>query len=144
MPRISKYINVTARCHTAFRTQELGRELCGEYHLYALAICRLPGRSQEELARDLHLHKSSVARAISHLESRGLVERRPDPSDGRVSRVYPTDRMLEMLPTIKELTNKWNSIISEGISEEEMAIFESVIERIAENAKNAVREVSLK
>jgi DNA-binding MarR family transcriptional regulator len=43
-----------------------------------------------ELADVLHTDLSTISRQVRAAERAGLVERRPDPSDGRASRVYLT------------------------------------------------------
>ena len=44
-----------------------------------------------DLAEVLHTDLSTVSRQVKAAERAGLVERRPDPSDGRACRVYLTD-----------------------------------------------------
>lgn len=51
-----------------------------------------PGLSGAELARRLLISPQGVQLALKSLESRGLVERRPDPAHGRILRVYLTDK----------------------------------------------------
>jgi DNA-binding MarR family transcriptional regulator len=47
-----------------------------------------PGLSQCEMASILEVEPISVGRLIDRLEARGLVERRPDPTDRRVRRLH--------------------------------------------------------
>ncbi|MFV0375082.1 MarR family winged helix-turn-helix transcriptional regulator [Microbacterium sp.] len=49
-----------------------------------------PGATVSELAAHLGLRQPNVSAAARSLEDRGLVERRPDTLDGRVTRVYAT------------------------------------------------------
>jgi MarR family transcriptional regulator for hemolysin len=49
---------------------------------------RQPGLSQNEMASILEVEPISVGRLIDRLEARGLVERRPDPTDRRVRRLH--------------------------------------------------------
>lgn len=46
---------------------------------------------QNELARHLLVAKSNVTAVLGRMERDGLVERRPDPDDGRAKQVAPTD-----------------------------------------------------
>lgn len=50
-----------------------------------------PGLSGAELARRLLITPQGVQLALSALEGRGLVERKPDPHHGRILRAYLTD-----------------------------------------------------
>jgi MarR family transcriptional regulator, transcriptional regulator for hemolysin len=49
---------------------------------------RQPGLSQKELAEILEVEPITVARLIDRLETRGMVERRPDPKDRRIWRLH--------------------------------------------------------
>src|SRR5712692_7639854 len=62
----------------------------GQEHLvYRLAIEE--GVSQSQLADALCLDASTVTKMLLRLERDGIVERRPDAEDARISRVYLTD-----------------------------------------------------
>src|ERR1700685_29462 len=49
-----------------------------------------PDLSVGEVARDLGLHPSNASAAVRGLVARGLLERRQDSRDGRISRLAPT------------------------------------------------------
>ncbi len=53
-----------------------------------LRLDRQPGMSQNELASICEVEPITVGRLIDRLEARGLVERRPDPSDRRIRRLH--------------------------------------------------------
>ena len=60
-----------------------------------LALVRLnrrPGASQSELADMMEIEKAPAGRIVDRMEEKGWVERRPDPADRRVNRIYLTDR----------------------------------------------------
>lgn len=50
-----------------------------------------PGLSQAELAALLEVEPITVGRLIDRMEASGWVERRPDPSDRRIHRLYLLD-----------------------------------------------------
>lgn len=49
-----------------------------------------PGASQSELADIMEVEKPTAGRLIDRLEENGWVERRPDPADRRIKRIYMT------------------------------------------------------
>ena len=51
---------------------------------------RQDGISLKDLSKEVSLAHSTVSGIVDRLEKRGLLSRRPDPQDGRISRVYPT------------------------------------------------------
>ncbi len=132
-----KMLNNISRSQSVFRSERLKADgICAAHHTFVLAICRQPGRSQEELAKEICLNKSTVARALTHLEEKGYIRRETNSEDKRSSLVYPTEKMLALLPQVRALTAEWNSLISEGISEEDLAVFHSVLSRMERRAKN--------
>ncbi|HEU4452162.1 MAG TPA: MarR family transcriptional regulator [Longimicrobium sp.] len=67
-------------------------------HLSALSVLVFAGaRTLGELAAAEQVTPPSMTRIVRNLEADGLVEREPDPADGRVVRVRPTDRGREVL-----------------------------------------------
>lgn len=50
-----------------------------------------PGPSQRELSEFLRLDPSQIVALVDDLQSRGLVQRRPDPNDRRANVVVATD-----------------------------------------------------
>ncbi|MGC1422742.1 MAG: MarR family transcriptional regulator [Terracidiphilus sp.] len=53
-------------------------------------VVRSEGISLRDLSRAVSLAHSTVSGIVDRLEKRGLIERRPDPNDGRVSCIHPT------------------------------------------------------
>jgi DNA-binding MarR family transcriptional regulator len=62
------------------------------------------------------------------------VKRIQDPNDKRSLLVYPTEKMLEAFPEIRRIAREWNSALIEDIDEEELRIFESVLEKMERRA----------
>ena len=137
MPKFMKTLNNISRSQSVFRTAKLKADgICAAHHTFVLAICNHPGSSQEELAREICLNKSTVARTLSHLEEKGYVRREANSEDKRSILVYPTEKMLEILPQVRSITKEFNSLISAEIPKEELDIFFSVISRMEEKAKS--------
>jgi DNA-binding MarR family transcriptional regulator len=53
-------------------------------------VVRERGISLKDLSRQVNLAHSTVSGIVDRLEKRGIVQRRPDPGDGRMARIYPT------------------------------------------------------
>jgi len=73
------------------------------------------GIAQTELAKVLDLGKVSLGGLIDRLEERGFVERRPDPQDRRVNRVYPTQKGNAVLKKMEQVGNEMNARVMKGI-----------------------------
>ena len=136
MPRFMKMLNNISRSQAICRHSRISAEdLQTGHYAFALAICREPGRSQEELACELCINKSTVARNLNCLEENGYITRTPLPNDKRQFSVHPTDKMLSVLPEIKRASSEWMELLSEGISEEELAVFNAVLSRMQTRAR---------
>ena len=73
----------------------------GDLTVPQMAVMRIlihhPGISLKDLSREVSLAHSTVSGIADRLEKRGMVERRADPSDGRVARIYPTPPVMEFV-----------------------------------------------
>jgi DNA-binding MarR family transcriptional regulator len=140
MPKLMKDMNIISRCQLSYRTEMLKGELLGCHHPFVLAIYRKPGMTQDEISRELCLNKSTVARALTQLEERGYVKREQKPEDKRSILVFPTDKMIKILPTVREITDKWNEMLSEDIPSDQLEIFVSVLNKMSEKAKQITQK----
>ena len=48
--------------------------------------------------------------------------------------VYPTAKMMDIHSEVVSITKEWNSLIADGISEEELAVFNGVLDRMLERS----------
>jgi len=64
-------------------------------------ISREPGLTVSELARRTQSAKSHVSRTIESLTQQGYVEKKADPRDQRVLRIYPTPAVHEGLDPLR-------------------------------------------
>ena len=136
-----KMLNNISRSQAVYRHNKISAaDMQAGQYAFALAICREPGRSQEEIARELCLNKSTVARNLNSLEENGYITRTPLPNDKRQFSVYPTDKMLSLLPEIKQVSLEWMALLSEGIPQEELDIFDSVLERMQARAREIIQK----
>ena len=141
MPKFMKTLNNISRSQAVYRKGKISaRDLHTSQYAFVLAICREPGRSQEELAKELCLNKSTVARALNSLEEKEYISRLPLPNDKRQLSVYPTEKMLSVLPEIKNASLEWMSLLSEGIPADELQIFSSVLSRMEERAREIIND----
>ena len=141
MRKIMRKINVISRCESLFRQKKMKKDgLNACHHSYILAICHNPGMTQEQLAKHVCIDKSGVTRHLSHLEKNGYVERRSGEHDKRAICVYPTQKMLDVLPEIKRIAGEWSSYLTAGISPEELLCFQQVLDQIANRAQKYIYE----
>lgn len=71
------------------RVRQLG--LTRPQWLALVRVQRRPGASQSELADMMEMEKAPAGRIVDRLVEKGWLQRRPDPNDRRINRVYLTD-----------------------------------------------------
>ncbi|MBV9251132.1 MAG: MarR family transcriptional regulator [Acetobacteraceae bacterium] len=79
---------------------------------------RQPGISQKELSELLEVEPITVARLVDRLETRGMVERRPDPKDRRIWRLHLRPPAEPVLRDIDGQRAEMSRLITTGINEE--------------------------
>lgn len=66
------------------------------------ALAREDGLSQRELAQRLHVAGPTVSVMLGKMEAAGVVTRRPDEHDQRLTRVYVTDAGADLQESMRE------------------------------------------
>ena len=130
-----KSLNNISRAQQVYRKRQAGDALPVYMHPYLLSICKNPGLTHDELGADLCVGKSTVSRRVEWLEVNGYVNRSADPEDKRRQHIEPTEKALLVLPELRRISREWITLISEGIEEEELEIFERVLARLEAKAR---------
>jgi DNA-binding MarR family transcriptional regulator len=106
-----------------------------ELHPREFAVLRAvranDGQSQQALAARLHIPPSRMVAIVDELESRGLVERRPDPGDRRVRALYVTTRGQTLLEDAFDLVVQNERAITDVLDADERAQLLALLNRIA-------------
>ncbi len=130
-----------SRCEGVYRTDHMPIEgLSACHHSYVLAICNHPGMPQESLVQHICINKSNVARHLAQLEKSGYVRREVSTEDRRATLVYPTEKMLAILPEVRRVTMDWNKYLAADLTEAEFEQFQSLLERLASRATAYMQE----
>lgn len=98
-------------------------------------LWRQEGRSQVELQELLGLDGATVTGLVQRMTQLGLVQRRPDPRDRRVQRVFLTERgrALEQMTVVLE--REVNARALEGFTADERAFFIRLLTRALHNCE---------
>lgn len=141
MSQIVRDLAHIARCGGQYRTkllEPLGITVRQASML--MEVCNTPGISQDTLSRRVFLNKSVVARQLAALEENGFVERPTCQKDKRVTRLYPTEKGLQLQPKLQSIWAECEHFLTEGFTEEETAILESLLSRLQVQAAKWVEE----
>lgn len=83
------------------------------------------------------LDKSTLTGVLSRLERDDYICRVTDEKDKRASRIILTGKDRSFLDRIPQISDDMNNIFYDGFSDEEILLFEEMLERILLNCKNA-------
>lgn len=135
-----RQISVTYRCAMLYRERALADTgLSGHQTPYLTALYRRPGVSQEELARELNVNKSSVARQLTLLEEKGYIRRENAPEDRRCLLVFPTEKALAMRERLHQVLRSWSDYLTEDFSDEEKALLSRMMQKVEARAESYVK-----
>ncbi|WP_405816299.1 MarR family transcriptional regulator [Streptomyces sp. NBC_01390] len=121
---------VVARYHEEYEEAATRHSLTGAQArlLSLLSLGPLPMR---QLARKLRCEPSNVTGIVDRLESRDLVERRPDPSDRRVKLAACTDEGRRVARSLRDSLDFARQPLA-GLSEEERVLLRGLLVRMVE------------
>ena len=139
-------INEIARLfHAKMRASESDSILTQDsVRLILRALGHADGCSQLDLVRITHLKPPTVSVTLKRLEEAGMVERRPDPLDLRVLRVYLSEKGQAHHRHVHERLHAIDTQLMQGFTEEEAACLLQYLERmrtniLSENSKSIPR-----
>ena len=103
-------------------------------HLPVLVALR-DGRAgtQRDLARFARTEQPPMAQMLARMERDGLIERRPDPTDGRSSRITLTEAARARMPEAVAVLLHGNRDALEGFTDSEAAAFIALLTRVIAN-----------
>ena len=120
--------DVARLLRTRFDQRARARGMTRAQWIILARLSRQPGMSQNELAGICEVEPITVGRLVDRLEARGLVERRPDPTDRRINRLH-------LLPAAQP--------ILEEITSYRDALSEDILDGLDEPARNAMVDALL-
>jgi len=94
------------------------------------------GTPSTALGPKMGMEATSLSRTLKTMEDRGLIERRPNPDDGRGVLIYLTDFGREKRDYSKDRVIKFNEAVRAQLSEEKIDHFYEVMETINDLIQN--------
>ena len=96
--------------------------------------------SQRELAEQLNVTAPSITSLIQKMEKSGYISRRPDEQDQRVMRLSLTEKGESLIQSVKDVADRMEQILLEGMSLEEKLLFRRLMLQVNENLDNYERK----
>jgi MarR family transcriptional regulator for hemolysin len=106
----------------------------GVGHLPVLVALR-DGRvsTQRDLARFAKVEQPPMAQMLARMERDGLIQRAPDPADGRSSRITLTEIAKARLPDAVAVLLQGNREVLRGFTNEEVGLLVALLTRLIAN-----------
>lgn len=101
-----------------------------------LSIDRDKGTASTSLGPKMGMEATSLSRILKTMEAKGLIERKPNPEDGRGVIIHLTEFGLAKREDSKERVLAFNEAIKKNISEEKLKHFYEVADLINELISN--------
>ncbi|MEY8021011.1 MarR family winged helix-turn-helix transcriptional regulator [Muriicola sp. SD30] len=95
-----------------------------------LSIDPKKGTPSTSLGPKMGMEATSLSRILKSMEEKGLIERRPNPDDGRGVLIYLTPFGLEKRKDSKDVVLKFNEVVKEQLSQEQLNSFFEVMDTI--------------
>ena len=122
------------------RLSEIHPELDYNAFLLFIAIADEPrGVRASDLADILHVHKSTVSRAVTALEKLDLVQREADPDDGRAQVLTITADARTRLEAFRARSHAWLATLLEDWEPQELTSFARQLARLNDTAETKQR-----
>lgn len=118
------------------RFEQEGYNVTCDQWIALIHLWEQDGLTQQALADRVGRSKVAVFNILKRLEKLGLVERHPDPIDGRTKRVYLSSEGRKIQPSLIPIAKQNVINISKDISNEEIEQLKSILRRIMNNIKN--------
>jgi DNA-binding MarR family transcriptional regulator len=107
-------------------------EVRASYGSVLLPLFEDDGLRMGEVADRARLSKQTMTTMVRLAERDGLVERRPDPSDGRATRVHLTDKGKRFKPVAERLLAELDELARAALGEREVADASRSLAKLAE------------
>ena len=91
------------------------------------------GCTHSELAQQINVRPATITKMLSRMQEAGFVERRKDPDDHRVSRVYLTAAGRGIQEQVHQVWRQLESEAVAGFSADERALLHGLLTRIRDN-----------
>lgn len=105
------------------------------YRPILIALYYNNGLTQSELTRKTRLAKPTITLTLQKMEQEGIVERKRDFQDQRLTRVFLTDKGYQMNKTIINIVQQTEEFLLKDLSEEEKEVATSILDKITSKLK---------
>lgn len=134
MAEILRPIGAIARALDSIANVEFKRfDLTKGQYLYLARICEHPGIFQDQLAGMIKVDRTTAARAIYKLAAKDFVVKRPDLTNQKIRRLFPTEKGQATYPNILRENQYSNQVALKSITDDEADQLERLLHKVSAN-----------
>lgn len=139
---LGKYISLIHRQANVFFTKEFSKFGFGSgQYMFMIYLYKNDGISQEALSRLVNIDKGTTAKAIKKLEELELITRSKDLNDKRINKIYLTSKALNIKNDFFSVLTKWENILTNELSTEEVSKSLKLLNRVTKNVTNKQEDI---
>lgn len=101
------------------------------------ALQERDGMANSEMAEFLHITPATLTNKVKRMEKAGLVVRRRDPEDERISRIYFTEKGRSIMNELHDAVMEREESMLVGFTDEEAELLKSQIRRVLKNIETS-------
>ena len=120
-----------------------GQDITPEQWLILVRLWESDGRTQSDLCESTIKDRPTISRAIDVLETRGIVERRSSPEDGRLRSVFLTrtgkELQRKLVPVVRSLVGQ----LEGGLNDPELCMTRQTLKQMAGNLDQLAEQAEL-
>ena len=106
-----------------------------------LILDRIKGTPSTHIAPSIGMESRSLTRLLKSMEEKGLIEKKSDEEDKRQVLIHLTAKGEEKRQLAKETIKKFNKLVEQNVTTNELDIFFNVLEKVNQLAEtNHLRE----
>ena len=91
---------------------------------------------QKDFEQEFNIRRSTASTILTLMEKNGLINRESVDYDARLKKITLTDKAIEIQTFVEASFDRMENMLGQGISDDELEIFFSVLEKICENLNN--------
>jgi DNA-binding MarR family transcriptional regulator len=101
--------------------------------MFLWQLWREDGLMQSQMVERMCVQPPTVSKMLDRMEKAGLVERRPDSEDSRISRVYLTEQGHRSQSAVRDIWIDLEQLLTERLNVEERLLLRRLLLQVHEN-----------
>ncbi len=141
MKHLHWYFMKLEKLYSQYLDKQLAEyDLGYSYTSYIFHICHYKDIRQDMLAEHLEVNRSSVQRALEHLETHEYITRKICKTDKRKYHIIPTQKAFDVYDVIVKHKQQLDDIALNGLTDKQKAEISPMLKKMLNNVKEFITE----